>query len=471
MATQFLKEDFLLQSSLAQRLYQDYAVNLPVIDYHSHLPPGEVLEDRNFENISAIWLHGDHYKWRAMRVLGIEEKYITGAATDRDKFQKWAEAVPHTLRNPLFHWTHMELKNPFGIQELLNGSNAQRIYDRTQEQLAEPGFSTQSLLTHFNVEMVGTTDDPIDDLAAHIALGKTSSFNTKILPSFRPDKSLQLDGGDVYREYIQKLSAVAQINIDDIDSLLLALESRIDFFHAVGGRLSDHGLSWIPLQGNTGLEEINRVFKGVLNGNDQEVTPVLKDGFGFYVLSHLARKYYKLGWVQQFHIGALRNNNHRLLTTLGPDTGFDSIGDFQHATALTQFLDNLERTDELPKTILYNLNPSDSAVFASMTGNFQGEGFRGKIQYGSAWWFLDQLDGMKQQIDTLSNIGLISCFVGMLTDSRSFLSYSRHEYFRRLICDMFANDIQRGVMPNDLEWVGKMVSNICYYNAKEYFNL
>lgn len=470
MASQFLKEDFLLQSPLAQRLYQDYAANLPIIDFHSHLPPGEVLEDKNFENISAIWLHSDHYKWRAMRVLGIEEKYITGTATDREKFQKWAEAVPHTLRNPLFHWTHMELKNPFGIQELLNGSSAQRIYDQTQEQLSTPSFSTQSLLRHFNVEMVGTTDDPTDDLEAHQALGR-GAFSTKILPSFRPDKSLKMDGGDAYRTYIEKLSTVSKITITDIDSLLLALDSRVDFFHAVGGRLSDHGLSWVPLRGDTEMEEIDRVFKVVLNGDDHEVNPVVKDGFAFHVLTHLARKYHKLGWVQQFHIGALRDNNHRLLTSLGSDRGFDSIGDFRHATALAQFLDNLERTDELPKTILYNLNPADNAVFAAMAGNFQGEGFRGKVQYGSAWWFLDQLDGMKQQIDTLSNIGLISCFVGMLTDSRSFLSYSRHEYFRRLICDMFANDIQRGVMPNDLEWVGKMLSDICYFNAKDYFNL
>jgi glucuronate isomerase len=470
MATQFLKEDFLLESSLAERLYQDYAVNLPVIDYHSHLPPDEIFDNKNFENIASIWLHGDHYKWRAMRVLGIEEQYITGGADDRDKFQKWAEAVPFTLRNPLFHWTHMELKNPFGIQEFLNGSNAQRIYDQTQEQLREPAFSTQALLTHFNVEMVGTTDDPTDDLSAHQAIANTN-FNTKVLPSFRPDKSLQIDGGDAYRQYIHKLATVAQVDIIDIDSLILALESRIEFFHAIGGRVSDHGLSWVPLKGDVGLEEINRIFRHVLEGDDSEITGTVKDGFAFHILCCLAKKYYKLGWVQQFHIGALRNNNHRLLRKLGPDTGFDSIGDYQHAVALSQFLNHLESTDQLAKTVIYNLNPADNAVFASMTGNFQGEGLRGKIQFGSAWWFLDQLDGMKQQIDTLSNIGLISCFIGMLTDSRSFLSYSRHEYFRRLICNMFANDMRKGLIPDDIEWIGKMVSDISYFNAKEYFNV
>ncbi|MGY5251721.1 glucuronate isomerase [Sphingobacterium spiritivorum] len=465
---QFLNDNFLLSTPLAQQLYHDYAASLPVIDYHSHLPPLDIRENKNYKNITDIWLAGDHYKWRAMRAFGVEEKYITGDASDRDKFQKWAETVPFTIRNPLFHWTHMELKNPFGFSGLLNGQNAQDVFDKTEQQLQTSAFSTQGLLQHFNVEMVGTTDDPADDLADHSAIAQ-SDFKTKILPSFRPDKSLHLDGGDDYRTYLTRLSAVANVQIVDLDSLIAALHIRIEFFHALGCRISDHGLSCFPLKGNSDTEKINHIFKAVLDGDDTGVTVEIKDSFSFYILAAVSRKYHEKGWAQQYHVGALRNNNQRQRLLLGPDTGFDSIGDYQHAAALSAFLNHLDRTDQLAKTIIYNLNPADNAVFASMAGNFQGEGIKSKIQFGSAWWFLDQLDGMKKQMDALSNMGLISCFIGMLTDSRSFLSYSRHEYFRRLLCNIFAEDIHKGLIPNDPEWIGKIISDICYFNAKEYF--
>lgn len=463
----FLHDNFLLRSTTAEMLYHEYAKGLPIIDYHSHLPPDVVASNEPFRNITHIWLAGDHYKWRAQRALGIAEHYITGKATDREKFQKWAETVPYTLRNPLFHWTHMELKNPFGICELLTPENAEAIYDVTYDQLQTLERSPRGLLRHFNVEFVGTTDDPIDSLAHHQTIA-LSEFETKIRPSFRPDRVFQLGKGDTYRAYIDKLQAVSNTSITDIDSLLNALQQRLDFFHDNGCRIADHGLRHLPGPGSSAAK-LDKAFKQVLAGDDRQAS-VHEEAFTYVILSQLTEQYHAKGWVQQFHLGALRNNNTRMLRELGPDTGYDSIGDFRQIEKMSHFFNVLEEENQLAKTIIYNLNPSDNAAFAAMTGNFQTEGLKGKIQFGSGWWFLDQLDGMTQQLNTLSNIGLISCFVGMLTDSRSFLSYSRHEYFRRLLSNIFAEDINKGLLPNDPQWIGKIIQDICYYNAKMYFD-
>lgn len=465
---EFLDEDFLLQSDLAVRLYNEHAKDLPIIDYHSHLPPDVIAANQHFSNITQIWLAGDHYKWRAQRVLGIDEKYITGNASDQEKFKKWAACVPYTVRNPLYHWTHMELKKPFGVQEILTTENADRIYEVTSNKLQDPAFTPRGLLTHFNVEMVGTTDDPLANLTEHEQIA-ASDFATRILPSFRPDKVFNLSGGDTFRQYISSLAEVSDVVIKDIDSLLEALQKRVFYFHDKGCRIADHGLAHMPTI-HFNKAELEKVFKEVLQGNDSKAL-ASQDAFTGCVLQALCKMYHQQEWVQQFHLGALRNNNTRLLKELGPDTGYDSIGDFQQASNLSAFLNLLESDNQLTKTILYNLNPSDNEVFASMTGNFQSGGIIGKIQFGSGWWFLDQLEGMTNQMNSLSNIGLIACFIGMLTDSRSFLSYSRHEYFRRLLCNLFASDINNGLLPKDINWIGKIIKDICYYNAKNYFPL
>ncbi|SEN02630.1 D-glucuronate isomerase [bacterium A37T11] len=462
----FIGENFLLQSDVAEQLYHNYAKDLPLIDYHSHLPPDVIASNANFRNISHIWLAGDHYKWRAMRALGIAEKYITGDASDREKFLKWAEVIPYTLRNPLYHWSHMELKDPFGIDELLSPQNAEAIYDQTEKQLQTPAFSPQGLLNHFNVELVGTTDDPTDSLVHHTQIAKTD-LKTKIRPSFRPDKIFKLAGGDNFRAYVAQLATASGQDISDLDSLLVALQSRIDYFHTVGCRISDHGLNFIPVA-TLGKNVLEKVFKEVLDGNDSNAYHT-EGSFTFYVLLALCSMYHAKGWVQQFHLGALRNNNVRMLDKLGADTGYDSIGDYTQGESLSALLNQLEQRESLTKTIIYNVNPAYNAVFAAMTGNFQEEGIKGKIQYGSAWWFMDQLDGMTDQINMLSNIGLLSCFVGMLTDSRSFLSYPRHDYFRRLLSNLLAEDVKKGYLPADIPWIGKIVSDICYFNAKNYF--
>ncbi|SEL44393.1 glucuronate isomerase [Parapedobacter koreensis] len=464
----FLHDNFLLQSDTAEALYHDYAKGLPIIDYHSHLSPDAVATDANFRNITHIWLAGDHYKWRAQRVLGIPEQYITGDADDREKFRKWAEAVPYTLRNPLYHWTHMELKNPFGIHELLGPDNADAIFDSTQVQLQTPAFSPRGLLRHFDVEMVGTTDDPADDLRHHQTIAE-SGFETSVLPTFRPDKAFQLSKGAEYRQYIERLQSSSGVAIVDMDTLLDALWNRLYYFHSHGCRIADHGLSHLPRKGTSAVS-LNEIFKQVLSGDDR-LAAEYEEAFTYAVLSELCKFYHDKGWVQQFHLGPLRNTNSRKLRELGADTGYDSIGDFPQAESMQRFFNALEEEGCLAKTVVYNLNPSDNAVFAAMMGNFQGEGIMGKMQFGSGWWFLDQLDGMTQQMNILSNIGLISCFVGMLTDSRSFLSYSRHEYFRRLLCNLFAEDIAKGLLPRDIGWTGKIIQDICYYNAKAYFDL
>lgn len=463
----FLDDDFLLPNETARRLYHEYAADMPIIDYHCHLPPAEIEGNRQFENLTAIWLHGDHYKWRAMRTLGVEEKFITGDASDEEKFKQWAAIVPYTLRNPLYHWTHMELKNPFGITELLHEGNAAAIYAEAGRQLSEPGFSTRGLLQHFRVETVCTTDDPCDDLRHHRALHQRP-FGTQVLPAFRPDKVFQLGGGEAYRQYISRLADAAGTPIKDLDSLLEALGRRVDYFHAQGGRLADHGLTHIPLFDADIRPGLDAAFRAVLQGQDG-VDPATQDSFTGYLLWELCRLYHDRDWVQQFHLGALRNTNSGKLKAYGPDTGFDSIGDYRQAEGLAALFDKLDREGRLAKTILYNLNPADNELFATMTGNFNEGPARGKMQYGSAWWFLDQLDGMEKQLNALSNMGILSCFVGMLTDSRSFLSYSRHEYFRRLLCRIFGQDVQAGLLPADLPWLGKIVQDICYNNAKQYF--
>lgn len=464
----FIKENFLLESPLAEKLYFDVAKDLPIIDYHNHLIPQLIAENHQFKDITSIWLDGDHYKWRAMRTLGIAEKYITGDATSEEKFMKWAETVPQTLRNPLYHWTHMELNNPFNIHKTLNKNTALEIYTETNLKLQTAEFSTQGLLKQFNVEMVGTTDDPTDDLKHHINLKNNPSFSCKVKPTFRPDKIFGLTKGDSFRAYIQKLGDSAKVDITDLESLEAAIHNRIIFFDDLGCVASDHGLNYIPKKQTFTKNQLNTIFKQVLQGQDNDAA-LYEEDYNYYLLLFLCQKYFDYGWVQQFHLGALRNTNTYKLNILGPDTGYDSIGDYPQAERIALFFNALEEKEKLAKTIIYNLNPADNAVFASLIGNFQSEGIRGKIQFGSAWWFLDQLEGMTDQLNMLSSLGLISCFIGMLTDSRSFLSYSRHEYFRRLVCNLFANDINKGLLPNDEELIHKTIKDISYFNAKKYF--
>lgn len=462
----FLTEDFLLHSEYAKTLYHDYAKNLPILDYHNHLPPAEITQNRKFENISKIWLAGDHYKWRAMRALGINEKFITGIGHDLEKFEKWAFTVPYTLRNPLYHWTHMELFRYFGVDSLLTSANASDVYFQTTEMLQEEDFRARTLLEKMNVEVVCTTDDPADSLKDHETF-LTQNAKVEMYPAFRPDKSFAIENSEAYQSYLSKLGEVVGFEISTFDRLLDALAQRIEFFHSRGCRLSDHGLEHLFFVKESGLSS-QKIFQKSLDGavlSSEEVAH-----FKFEVLLFLGRQYHAKGWVQQFHLGALRNTNSRMLRELGPDTGFDSIGDFDQAKALSGFLNALDSTDQLTKTVLYNLNPRDNEVFATMIGNYNDGSIKGKIQFGSGWWYLDQKDGMEKQINTLSNMGLISCFIGMLTDSRSFLSFPRHEYFRRILCNIFGQDVQNGELPWDEKWLGKIIADICYFNAKNYFD-
>ena len=460
----FLNDDFLLQNKTAEILYHDFAKSLPIIDYHCHLPPQEIAENKNFDNLTKIWLDGDHYKWRAMRTFGVPEAYITGDEDDYTKFEKWAGAVPYTIRNPLFHWTHLELKNYFGIEELLTPETAAAIYNECTEKLLTADYSTNALLKKMNVEVVCTTDDPIDDLGFH---KKVNSDHFKMFPAFRPDKVLAVENTTGFNEYISKLAAAADVEINDMDSLLQALQSRVDYFHSQGARVSDHGLEHIYSDDFT-LQSVNNTLKDALSSKPIEDSSARE--FKSAILYYLGQMYYDKGWVQQFHLGALRNVSSRQKRLLGADTGFDSIGDFDQAGALARFLDRLDADNKLAKTILYNLNPRDNEVMATMTGNFNDGSTRGKMQFGSAWWFLDTKDGMEKQLNSLSNLGLLSCFIGMLTDSRSFLSFPRHEYFRRILCNLIGKDVENGELPDDTKWLGSIVSDICYNNAKQYFD-
>lgn len=459
-----MDQDFLLQTESAKILYHDYAKAMPIIDYHCHLPPDQIAADTQFENLTQAWLYGDHYKWRAMRSNGIDESYCTGNQPDREKFRKWAATVPYTLRNPLYHWTHLELRRYFNEEDILGPSNADRIYDACKEKLNTPEYSVTSLLQRMSVKTVCTTDDPLDSLEYHQQL-RSRDIGLQVLPTFRPDKFI-LIGDSNYNQYITRLGALTQIEIDSYDNLVKALRQRAAFFASLGGRLADHGLEQLYAADFT-PEEANRVFRK--KQSDQTLSPAEIELFQSALLHELGTLYHELGWTQQFHIGAMRNNNKRALRVLGPDTGWDSIGDYSQARALSRYLGRLDEFNQLAQTIIYNLNPADNEVIATMIGNFNDGSVAGKIQFGSGWWFLDQKLGMENQLNTLSNIGLLSRFVGMLTDSRSFLSFPRHEYFRRILCNLLGNDIVNGELPNDIPWIGQVVQNICYNNAKEYF--
>jgi len=461
----FLDDNFLLQSEQARQLYHHHAAKTAIVDYHNHLSPKDIAENRQFTNLTEIWLEGDHYKWRAMRINGIDERYCTGNASPEEKFMKWAETVPNTMRNPLYHWTHLELKGYFGVTEILNPKSAKAIYEHCNALLKKDEFRVQGLLSMMKAEVVCTTDDPTDDLKYHEVMA--TSKTVKMFPTFRPDKSYTFDDAAAYQSYIQKLSNVSSIEINSLASLFKALESRVEFFHAHGCHVADHGLEILPYS-TISLAEAGKLFTDVLIG--RTLTVEEKVGLRFTILSHLCRLYHAHGWIQQFHLGALRNNNSRMLRELGADTGFDSIGDFPQANAMSRFFDQLDNSNQLAKTILYNLNPADNELFATMTGNFNDGSTPAKMQWGSGWWFLDQKDGMEKQLNTLSNMGLLSRFVGMVTDSRSFLSFPRHEYFRRILCNLIGEDVKRGELPNDMPHLGKMVEDICYYNAKRYFN-
>lgn len=461
----FITEHFLLENPYAERLYHEYAKGMPILDYHNHLPPQQIAGNHRFENLTQAWLYGDHYKWRAMRALGTDETYITGTASDAEKFLKWAACVPYTVRNPLYHWTHLELQRYFGWEGLLNGQHADRVYALANEQLSQTGFGARDLLTKMQVEVVCTTDDPADDLRWHQQAQKKGQ-TPRMFPTFRPDNALKGTAPETYAAYMDTLEAASGVRIASLSDLLQALEVRMDAFEACGCRISDFGLEYLPQAPGAGMDP-EAAFRDLRRG--KAVSKEALEGVQFVILSTLCRSYHRRGWVQQFHLGAYRNANSRLLGSLGPDTGFDSIGDSPQARRLGAFLNALDHTDQLAKTILYTLNPAWNEVMATMAGNFNDGRSRGKVQLGSGWWYNDQLDGMQKQLEAISQMGLISTFVGMLTDSRSFLSFPRHEYFRRLLCQMFGSDIQRGLLPTDLDLIGGIIKDICYRNARDFF--
>jgi glucuronate isomerase len=461
----FLDENFLLETKTAEYLYHEHAKKLAIIDYHSHLDPRLINDNVQFENITQAWLYGDHYKWRAMRTNGVDERYCTGDAGDYEKFEKWAETVPFTLRNPLYHWTHMELRRYFNINHLLSHTTARNIYDETSSMLKSDDYSIRSLLRKMNVEVVCTTDDPIDSLEYHLRI-KGEGLDTKVLPTWRPDKAMAVEDPIRFNFYIDRLCETAGLNISKYSRLIDAIKKRHDYFHMHGCRLSDHGLENFYSEPYTD-EEVNQIFNKVRSGTS--LAPQEEIKIKSALLYELAKMNHERGWVQQFHVGAIRNNNSRMKAKIGTDAGFDSIGDNQIASAMSKFLDKLDSEAKLAKTILYNLNPADNEIMATMIGNFQDGKTPGKIQWGPGWWFLDQKDGIERQLNTLSHLGLLSRFVGMVTDSRSFLSYPRHEYFRRILCNLLGKDVENGELPNDMNLLGKMVEDICYNNAKSYF--
>lgn len=464
MGKQFIHDDFLLHNDVAKKLFHNYAKKLPIIDYHCHLDPKEIYEDKKFRNLFDAWLSGDHYKWRLMRANGVSEDYITGDKPEFEKFMKWAEVVPLLIGNPLYHWTHFELKNFFGIHELLSPKTAKKIYDDVNQQLEK--LSARKLIEMSHVETVVTTDDPTDTLEWHEKIANDDSISFKVLPAFRPDKAINIDL-DWFNAWIIRLGEVVGYEVSSIDQLEKAIEERVEFFHRHGCRLSDHGLDEIVYEDST-KDEINTILKKALK--NETLTKKEISQYKAHVLVFLGKTYHKYGWVQQYHIGAHRNVNKRRLESLGPDTGFDAINDGLIAKPLSQLLDTLDGSDQLPKTILYTLNPRDFEVAITTMQAFQGDGIPGKIQFGSSWWFLDTIDGMTKQIKALGNNGLLSRFIGMLTDSRSFLSYPRHEYFRRLLCQIIGEEVEKGYFPNDEEILSKIIEDIAYYNAKNYFN-
>ncbi len=462
---EFMDENFLLQNETAVRLYHEHAKSMPIIDYHCHLNPREIAEDKRYRNITEVWLGGDHYKWRAMRINGVEEKYITGDADDRDKFFKWAETMQYCIGNPLYHWTHLELKRYFGIDELLSPETAGDIWNRCNESLKEDGFSARGLIRRSNVNVLCTTDDPADTLEYHELISKDASFDVKVLPAFRPDKGINIEKPG-FAEWVSKLEKASGMSICSYTDLKDALLERLDYFHKKGCRICDHGLEPVVYVESTEAEA-SSVFDKALAGKILDAEEVKK--YKSDLMTFLGTQYNRLGWAMQLHIGCMRNNNSRQFRLLGPDTGFDTIDDYNFAAVLSRLLDNIETKGGLPKTILYCLNPRDNEVLSSIAGCFQGGGIPGKIQFGSAWWFNDQLEGMKKQMTSLGSTGLLGRFVGMLTDSRSFLSYTRHEYFRRILCSILGEWVENGEAPDDMKLLGRMVEDISYYNAKDYF--
>ncbi|MCY7779389.1 glucuronate isomerase [Bacillus haynesii] len=460
----FLNDDFLLTSETSKVLYHQYAKGMPIIDYHCHLSPKEIYENKTFKNLTEAWLYGDHYKWRAMRANGISEEFITGEASDEEKFSAWARTVPMTIGNPLYHWTHLELRRFFGIDERLDEKSAPHIWERVNEQLAGEGFGARDLIEKSNVETVVTTDDPADSLEYHVKL-KDEDFNVSVLPGFRPDKALEINQ-EGFAAWVSKLETASGMKIANYDDFLKALKNRIDFFHEAGGRISDHAINQM-MYTETDESEVRPIFAKVMNG--ESASPEEECKFKSFTLHFLGTCYAEKGWAMQLHINALRNNSSKMYRKLGPDTGYDAINDQDIAKPLCSFLDSLDRKDALPKTILYSLNPRDNVVISSLCGSFQDGRIPGKIQHGTAWWFNDTKDGMIEQMKSLANIGLLSRFIGMLTDSRSFLSYTRHEYFRRLLCDVIGTWVENGEAPDDIELLGRIVKGICYENAKHYF--
>jgi glucuronate isomerase len=461
----FMDDNFLLENQTAVNLYHKYAKNMPIIDYHCHLNPKEIAENKKYKNITEIWLGGDHYKWRAMRSNGIDEKYITGDAGDKEKFLKWAQTMPYCLGNPLYHWTHLELRRYFGIDKLLSPSTAEEIWDTCNNMLQSDDFSARSLIKRSNVKVVCTTDDPVDSLEHHISIAKDESFDVKVLPALRPDKGINIEK-EGFVEWVGKLEAAAGCKVKSFRDLKDALLQRIEFFHKNGCRVSDHALDPIVYR-ESSEEEVEKIFKKALEG--QELTEIEIQKYKTAVLLFVGRQYARLGWTMQLHIGTMRNTNKRMMKLLGPDTGFDAIADYTFAQPLAAFLNKLDETCELPKTILYCLNPRDNELIGTIIGCFQGSEVPGKIQFGSGWWFNDQKDGMIRQMTALASLGLLRRFVGMLTDSRSFLSYTRHEYFRRILCNMLGTWAENGEVPNDMELLGQTVEDICFNNARDYF--
>ncbi|MGA7293379.1 MAG: glucuronate isomerase [Terriglobales bacterium] len=461
----FINEDFLLQSKTARRLYHDHAVRQPILDYHCHLSARDIAENRQFRNLHEIWLEGDHYKWRAMRANGVPERYCTGDADPYDKYFAWAETVPHTLRNPLYHWTHLELQRYFGIDSLLNEKTARKTWDLANERLAHRDLSAQGILGNFHVTVLCTTDDPVDSLANHERIASQCP-HIRVLPGFRPDNALRTEDPNAFNAWVEKLAALCNLDVTRFDHLLQALRKRHDDFHQRGCRLSDHGLDFCYAEPCTD-REAEQIFDKVRGGSQPTSAESAK--FASFLMLFFGRLDAEKGWTKQLHLGACRNTNTRMVRTLGPDTGFDSIGDWQQAGPLLKYLDRLHQDNCLPKVIVYNLNPADDYVFASMIGDFQDGSMAGKIQFGSAWWFLDQKEGIEWQLNALSTCGLLSRFVGMTTDSRSFMSFPRHEYFRRVLCNLLGNEVEAGLLPNDEAMIGAMVGNVCYNNAVNYF--
>jgi glucuronate isomerase len=461
----FMDENFLLSNDTAINLYNNFAKDMPIIDYHCHLNPKEIFENKQFKNITEAWLYGDHYKWRVMRAYGIEEKYITGDADDYEKFIAWAKVLPMTIGNPLYHWTHLELQRFFGVYEVLNEKTAPVIWEKVNKLLANEQFRALGLIEKSKVEVICTTDDPIDSLEYHIKLRESKDFNVKVLPTFRPDKAINIEKSD-FTQWIEKLGQVYDKKISNYSEFLEVLENRARFFNSVGCKVSDHGLDYMPYK-ESSMEEASKIFHKTLSGEPISLEEIEK--YKTFTLKFFGTIYFKFGWVMQLHTNVVRNSNTRMFKTIGPDTGFDSINDYEVSNQLSRFLNSLDVDNSLPKTILYTLNPKDNYVLATTMGCFQGEGLKGKIQLGSAWWFLDNKDGMIEQMKTLANVGLLSCFVGMLTDSRSFLSYTRHEYFRRILCNLLGEWVEDGEVPEDMEHLGAIVKDICYFNSKEYF--